>query len=107
MNRSILMQHQGCPEGRDEDLSYIHDIWENRSPELCPDCTFRNDINRFSKNFLKINLQSRVIKKAGIITEINQNINVTPLPGFVTDDRAKDANPGYMILLDEIRSFLF
>jgi hypothetical protein len=48
-----------------------------------------------------------VIKKTGIITEINQNVDVTSRPGFVPDDLAKNANPGDMIFLDDISSFLF
>jgi len=38
-----------------------------------------------------------VIEEAGIIAEINQNVNVTYWPGFVSDYGAKDTNPGEMI----------
>ena len=40
-----------------------------------------------------------MIKKAGIIAEIDQNVDVTSLTGFVSYDRAKDGNPGDMIFL--------
>ena len=96
-----------CPLEKDVGLSYIHNIREDGDPEFCTDGTFRNDINRFAENPFKIDLQSRMVKKAGIFIKINQNIYVTSRTGFIPDDGAEDANSGDVIGLNEICPLLF